>query len=70
MPKNETKIRLEAIEGHKGCEAHKGVVDVLLSLDRRLGRMEVILIVAAACAVGSFGKDLILPLLFKLAGAS
>jgi hypothetical protein len=69
MTKDETKIKLEAIEGHRGCPAHEHVVDVLLSFDKKLNRITVILIIAAAAAVGGFGKEVILPLLLKMVGA-
>lgn len=68
MTKNGTRLRLEAVEGHQECKAHKPLVEVLLSLDKRQSRMEVILLVAAAAALGSLGRDLIIPLITKLAG--
>jgi len=68
MTKEETKLKLEAVTGHKDCPAHEHVVDVLLSFDKKLNRITVILIVAAAAAVGGFGKEVVLPLLLKLAG--
>lgn len=69
MTKDETRIKLEAIDGSKGCAAHEHVVDVLLSFDKKLNRITVILLIAAAAAVGGFGKEVVLPLLLKLAGA-
>lgn len=68
MSKDETRIKLEAITGTRGCPAHEHVIDVLLSFDRKLNRITVILIIAAAAAVGGFGKEVILPLLMKLVG--
>ncbi len=66
----DTKVKLTAIkpETPSTCEAHKTLVEVLLALDKRQGRMEIILMVAAAATIGSFGKDIILPLLAKFAG--
>lgn len=68
MSKNGTRLKLEATEGHDECKAHKPLIEVLQSFDKRLGRMEKMLLVAAAAAIGSCGRDLILPLLVKLAG--
>lgn len=67
---SDTKVKLAAIkpEAPVVCDAHKTLVEVLLALDKRQGRMEIILMVAAAATVGSFGRDIVFPLLAKLAG--
>ncbi len=68
MTREEMKVKLEALVGGRGCAAHQSVVEVLLSFDKKLNRITLILLIAAAGAVGTFGKDVILPLLLKLAG--
>ena len=68
MTKEETRIKLEAITGHKGCPAHQPVVDVLLSFDKKLNRITIILLVTAAGAIGTLGKEVVLPLLMKVVG--
>jgi hypothetical protein len=67
---NDTRLKLLAItdEPGRGCKAHKPLVDVLLNLDKRQGRMEIILMVAAAATIGSFGRDVVIPLIMKFAG--
>lgn len=69
---HETKLKLQPISADdksRMCSMHKPLVDVLLALDKRQGRMEIILLVAAAATVGSFGRDVVIPLLAKLAGS-
>jgi hypothetical protein len=70
MAGHDTKLKLTAIKPESPCvcDAHKTLVEVLLALDKRQGRMEIILLVAAAATVGSFGRDIVLPLLAKIAG--
>jgi hypothetical protein len=51
-----------------GCQAHSKLVELLAAIDNRLLRLEVLLLVSLAAAVGSFSKDLVLPLLLKIVG--
>ncbi len=56
------------LSGDSTCPVHRVLVEVLDGFDKRLLRVEVLLLVVAAASVGSFGKEVILPLLKGLVG--
>ena len=64
--KQDTALRLKAVEGHANCPAHRPLVDVLLGFDKRLSRIEWLLGIAAAAALGTFGKAVLWPALLAL----
>jgi hypothetical protein len=64
----DARIKLSAPPGPQECTAHKPLVDVLLSFDKRLARLEWMVGLAAAAALGTFGKAVLLPMLTKIAG--
>lgn len=50
------------------CRVHSKLVDVLLALDGRLLRLEIILVVTCLAAVGGTFKSVLLPIALKLLG--
>jgi hypothetical protein len=64
--KQDIKLKLEGAEGREHCPAHKPLVEVLLSFEKRLTRIEWLLALAAASALGTFGKAVIWPALAAL----
>lgn len=51
-----------------GCHAHRSLVDLLVSMDGRLLRLEVMLLVACASALGALGKSVVLPFMVRMMG--
>lgn len=64
--KQDTALRLKAVESREVCPVHRPLVDVLLGFDKRLSRIEWLLGVAAAAALGTFGKAVLWPALAAL----
>ena len=50
------------------CPVHESMTMVLLGVSRRTKRIEVIGLILVGLTGGMLGKDLLLPLLMKLAG--
>jgi hypothetical protein len=66
--RNDTRLKLASVDGKENCPAHKPLVEILLSFDKRLFRIECLVLVAAGAGLGSLGKDVLVPVLVKLAG--
>lgn len=50
------------------CSVHGKLVDVLLALDSRLLRLEIVLVVTCLAALGTAAKSVLLPLALQLLG--
>jgi len=49
-----------------GCPAHRSLTEVLLAVDKRLGRLEIIMFLTCLFTLGAAGRDVLLPLALKL----
>lgn len=63
-----TRIKLQTGDNTRHCPSHEPLVDVLLSLDKRLGRIELWMIVVVVATVTAAGKFTVWPVVQKLAG--
>ena len=57
-----------ADEGDKHCPSHDALVEVLLSLDKRLARLELGMIVVVTASLAVAGKLTVWPIIQKIAG--
>lgn len=68
MTKTGKSLLALKLSGDGTCPVHKTLVEVLEGFHKRLLRVEILLVIAAAASVGSFGREIILPLIKGLMG--
>jgi hypothetical protein len=66
MGKNADLLALELSNGHATCRAHPVLVDVLGGINRRLGRIETLLVAAVCLGAGSLFRQEIVGMLVGL----
>jgi len=63
-----TRIKLQAGDNTRHCPSHEPLVEVLLALDKRLGRIELWMIIVVVASLTAAGKFTVWPVIQRMAG--